>query len=69
MSHSLTHPIHTLNKIVTDAMINPMVMDPIDSIVMVLILFSACENVNFMAPPFQTGSKFSHMNTQAADID
>jgi hypothetical protein len=50
-------------------MVDTVVVDAIDPIVVILLRLAASEYMNVMTPPFESGGKLRHVNTQPADID
>jgi hypothetical protein len=62
--HGFTHEVHGLNEAVAHAMINTMVVHPIDSLVRSLARSTTRENMQVVATPLKTCRKFGSVNTE-----
>jgi hypothetical protein len=69
MGHGLAHIIHALDEIFAQAVIDPMIMDAINAIIIILILLAPGNDVKFVSPAVQAGGEFSDMDAESPGGD
>jgi hypothetical protein len=66
MGHRLAHVVHAFDEVFVQAMIDPMIMNAVDAVVVVLIGLAPGDDMEIVPPPLQTGGQFRDVDSQSS---
>ncbi|MEI2773107.1 MAG: hypothetical protein V9G98_21010 [Candidatus Competibacter sp.] len=69
MSHGFAHVIHALDIVFAQAMIDPVIVNPVDAVIVILTLLASGDDMQVVSSPLQAGGQFGDMDTEATRGD